>query len=98
MCGYIKGFQYRNPNTFNSSIFGNVSLKSWYIDGVSLTHGSPGATNHVWSFVNAWYDVDVPTEHLNYTCPCTVEISSTWAVLYQSLLGITTSAMLEVVT
>ena len=28
-------------------------------------------------FSNAWYDVDVPTEQLNYTSPCTVENSCT---------------------
>ena len=51
MCGL---YQSGNPNAFNSSISGNVGLESWYIDGVSLTHGPPGARKHIWSFVNAW--------------------------------------------
>ena len=88
VCGYIKGYQYGNPNAFNSSIVGNVSLESWYIDGVSLTHGLPGARNHVWSFVNAWHDVDVPTEYLTLTCPCTVENSSfTWPYSVPEFVG-----------
>jgi len=73
-CGYIKGYQYGNPNAFNSSITANVGLDSWYIDGVSITHGLPGARKHIWSFVNVWYDV--MTQYLNYSCPCTVEDSS----------------------
>ena len=78
MCGYIKGYQYGDPNAFNSSVSGNVSLESWYIDGVSLTHGSPGARKLVWSFVNTWYDSNMATRNFRYTCPCTVESFFTW--------------------
>ena len=85
VCGYIKGYQYGNPNAFNSSISGNIGLENWYIDGVSLTHGPPGARKHIWSFVNVWYDV--MTQYLNYSCPCTFENDSVWPYSVPEFVG-----------
>ena len=52
---------------------------------MSLTHGPPGATKHIWSFVNAWYDVT--TRFLNYSCPRTVENYSVWPYSVPEFVG-----------
>ena len=41
VCECINGYQYGSPNAFGSSVTRNISLDSWYVDGVSLTHGLP---------------------------------------------------------
>ena len=43
VCGRVTGYQYRMPEAFN-----NMGINSYYVDGVSLTHGSP--RKHIWSF------------------------------------------------
>ena len=67
VCGRIIGFQQGSPNAFNSSVSGRVGLEGSYIDGVSLTHGQIGSREHIWSFVNAWYDSGSSVQHM---CPC----------------------------
>ena len=53
--GRITGYQYGYTSAFISSLQTHPpGIDSWYIDGVSLTHGAPGSRTHVWSFVNAW--------------------------------------------
>ena len=46
--------------------FREVTTVEHVIPGVSVTHGPPGARQHVWSFVVAENDVEM----LNYNCPC----------------------------
>ncbi len=87
ICGRINGYQFGNPNAFNSSINGSIGLESWYIDGLSLTHGAPGTRQHVWSFVNAWYDVDVMPSHEKYACPCMYSNISQWPHSVPSFVG-----------
>ena len=67
VCGRIIGFQQGSPNAFNSSVSGGVGLEGSYIDGVSLTRGQIGSREHIWSFVNAWYDNG---NDMNFVCPC----------------------------
>ena len=64
--GRITGYQYKHTSAFHSSIFSNPGIDSWYIDGVSLTHGAPGSRTHVWSFVNAWTE----TASAGAVCAC----------------------------
>ena len=47
VCGRINGYQFDSTNAFWSSVIANIGLDSWYIDGVSLTHGPPGSRTHV---------------------------------------------------
>ncbi len=83
VCGRIIGYQYQSPNAFNSSITGNTSLESWYIDGVSLTHGPPGSRTHVWSLVNAYYE----TVRNHWKCPCMLSNSSLWPYSVPAFVG-----------
>ncbi len=57
-------------------------IDSYYIHGVSLTHGLP--RKHVWSFVNAR---DETSNILSYLCPCMLSNSSTWPFSTPSFVG-----------
>ena len=48
VCGRIKAYQVGRPNQFRSDM---EVIDSHYVDGVSLTHGSP--KQHIWSFAAA---------------------------------------------
>ena len=83
VCGRINGYQYGSPNAFGSSVTRNISLDSWYVDGVSLTHGLPGSRTHVWTFVNAWYG----TSRSSSKCPCMFSNYSEWPYTVPSFVG-----------
>ena len=59
MCGRIIGYQIGNTDSFRGS---GRSIDTYYVEGVSLTHGYP--RQHIWTFANG---VD---EQTTYTC-CT---------------------------
>ena len=40
-----------------------------YVDGLSLTHGTPGSRNHIWTFASGGYTERVGSNQ-NYNCPC----------------------------
>ena len=40
VCGQIRGYQYRSPDAFYNYQRNGGSVDSFYVDGVSLTHGS----------------------------------------------------------
>jgi len=84
VCGRITGYQYGFPSAFHtSSLIRNPGLDSWYIDGVSLTHGTTSSRTHVWSFVNAW------TERASYSavCPCMLSNHSKWPYTVPDFVG-----------
>jgi hypothetical protein len=60
VCGRVIGIQVATPDAFNSGSGINES----YIDGVSITHGSP--RHHIWSYVGSLSEVR--TAH--NACPC----------------------------
>ncbi len=65
VCGKIIGYQIETTNAFASKI---DNISSYYVDGVSLTHGSP--RQHIWTFAAAR---DVFAENnLDSKCPCIV--------------------------
>jgi hypothetical protein len=47
VCGRIVGYQFGTPEAFTS-----LSINSKYVDGVSLTHGSP--RQHIWTFAASY--------------------------------------------
>ena len=65
VCGRILGYQLSTPDAFRSS---SRSIDTYYLDGVSLTHGSP--RQHIWSFAGGLDEENsapgLPTD----TCPC----------------------------
>ena len=80
VCGRITGYQYGTTDAFKSF----VNLDSWYIDGVSLTHGPPGSRTHVWTFVSAWSE----TSPYSYAiCPCMFSNYSEWPYTVPTFVG-----------
>ena len=71
VCGKIIAYQVGSPNTFadytGSFVRVNASIDTYYVDGVSLTHGSPRC--HIWTFA-AGLD-EYPGSFAHSNCPCT---------------------------
>ena len=64
MCGRIIGYQLGNTDSFRGS---SQSINTYYVDGVSVTRGSP--RQHIWTFATG---VDEQPTHPCCTCPCVV--------------------------
>ena len=66
VCGRVIAYQYCDTGAFNRIFYSpSISIDSYYVDGVSITHGSP--RNHVWTFAAAFSDST--TGHSS--CECT---------------------------
>ncbi len=74
VCGRITGYQYRRVYGFLYYYGKAMSIESYYVDGVSVTHGPPGRREHVWTFASG-YNEDGVGSHV-YTCPCSANASS----------------------
>ena len=61
VCGRIIGYQLSTPDAFGTG--SSQSIDSYYMDGLSVTHGSP--RQHIWSFVGGLDEVTPP-----FACPC----------------------------
>lgn len=64
VCGRVIGYQYSSTDAFVGT-----SIESHYVDGVSLTHGLPGARQHIWTFACGLQE----TRNSGYpsnSCPC----------------------------
>uniref|UniRef100_A0A1X7VVX5 Fibrinogen C-terminal domain-containing protein n=1 Tax=Amphimedon queenslandica TaxID=400682 RepID=A0A1X7VVX5_AMPQE len=62
ICGRVIGYQYNSPNGFE----GPNDLNSYYVDGVSITRGSP--RQHVWTLASGL--LDSYNTYPQYNCPC----------------------------
>ena len=76
VCGRVVGYQYHSHGAFDISIGSNHSnLNSYYVDGVSITRGSP--RQHVWTLMAAYYYAHTINP---FNCPCntgsTVQVQS----------------------
>ena len=63
VCGRARGYQYASPEAFNT---GTNSIDSYYLDGISITHGTP--RTRIWSYAAGYpeqYNV-----HISNHCPC----------------------------
>ena len=50
VCGRVVGYRYNTPDYPGTPWIGsNEGIDSYYLDGISLTHGSP--RKHIWSFI-----------------------------------------------
>ena len=67
VCGRVIGIQYGSPEAFDSyhRVSFSGQIEDPYVDGVSITHGSP--RKHIWTF--AAYPSDDYTD-LTIICPC----------------------------
>uniref|UniRef100_A0A1X7TLU9 Fibrinogen C-terminal domain-containing protein n=1 Tax=Amphimedon queenslandica TaxID=400682 RepID=A0A1X7TLU9_AMPQE len=68
ICGRVTGYQYFSPNAF---AVGSNNINSYYVDGVSITRGSP--RQHIWTLANGLTD----TYSNEWICPCSTNSSQT---------------------
>ena len=65
VCGRVIGYQFSSPNAFFAYQYDQkITINDYYVDGVSLTRGSP--RQHIWSFA-ATLDEMNRDRHI---CPC----------------------------
>ena len=66
VCGRVVGYQYGSPDAVSiNNTPGHNNINSYYVDGVSITRGSP--RQHVWTFMAGFSD----TASSGNNCPCT---------------------------
>ena len=66
VCGKIIGYQKETPNAFDSYTRGQTTIDSYYVDGISLTHGC-NPRKHIWTFAAALHEYNSNPSSL---CPC----------------------------
>ena len=66
VCGMIEAYQYASTDAFGLYAAPNQTIDGHYIDGISITQGSP--RQHIWSYVAGYNDID-PTANIG-KCPC----------------------------
>ena len=82
ICGRVIGYQYASPNAVDNLVAPTYDINSYYVDGVSITRGSP--RQHVWTFICGLLD----SNNLyggKYNCPCNDPSSS--AQIIPSFVG-----------
>ena len=70
ICGRVTGYQYHSPSAFSPQL---NNINSYYVDGVSITRGSP--RQHVWTLANAVFDNY--NNSPQWICPCSPGSSQT---------------------
>ena len=65
VCGRIRGYQFGSTGAF---YFYTQGIDSYYVDGVSLTHGGGGRRQHIWTFAAGI--TEVSTSSPDHSCPC----------------------------
>ena len=83
VCGKIIGYQVAAPDTFGNTGRGaNPSIDTFYVDGVSLTHGNP--RQHIWTFAAG---LDEVATYPQFNCPCTHTPTASQATLPPAFVG-----------
>uniref|UniRef100_A0A1X7SVC7 Fibrinogen C-terminal domain-containing protein n=1 Tax=Amphimedon queenslandica TaxID=400682 RepID=A0A1X7SVC7_AMPQE len=70
ICGRVTGYQYGTPN----GIDGVNNINSYYVNGVSITRGSP--RQHVWTLANGL--MTTYNNNPQYLCPCSTGSNETF--------------------
>jgi len=66
VCGRIIGYQLGSPDAFSG---GSSSIDSYYLEGISVTRGSP--RQHIWSFAGGLFERTDDSERI-HACPCVI--------------------------
>ena len=64
VCGQVRGYQYGTTDGIYDNFYGSPHINGAYVDGVSITHGSP--RNHIWTYVVGQEETDNKLQD----CPC----------------------------
>ena len=65
ICGKVVGYQKGTPDGVHTN---NNNINSAYLDGVSITRGSP--RQHVWSYIAGLSSNTNVSHYLKHVCPC----------------------------
>ena len=65
VCGRAVAYQFGALSAFYRS---SQNIESHYVDGLSLTHGSPGSRQHIWTFAGGL--AEAGTIYPLHRCPC----------------------------
>ena len=65
VCGIVKGYQEGSPDAFGAFLVGLTTTIDMYVDGVSITQGSP--RKHLWTYANG---VSEENEWEHGRCSC----------------------------
>ena len=70
VCGRIRGYQFGATTAFFQYTQG---IDSYYVDGVSLTHGGAGSRQHIWTFAAGLSEMDIGfLSFFLLECPCDI--------------------------
>ena len=89
ICGRVVGYQYASPDAVDTRHDWSTDINSYYVDGVSITRGSP--RQHVWTLMAGVSD----SVNDDGNCPCNILLQVVHNK-YDHLLGITISVSLEI--
>ena len=62
VCGRVRGYQFGTPDSFYEI---STGIESYYVDGVSITHGK-NPRQHIWTYAGVYH----PNTTGNEACPC----------------------------
>ena len=68
MCGRIRGYQFGAADAFHCNTERNRLINTYYVDGISLTHGGAGNQQHIWTLAAG--RTEVGSRNQMYKCPC----------------------------
>ena len=67
VCGRFRGYQIGTPDAFTKVIYSiATSIETYYVDGVTVTYGSPGNRHHVYTYAAGFQETNILG-----SCPCT---------------------------
>ena len=67
VCGRVIAYQYGSPDAFHESA--SQTIEGPYVDGLSVTHGSPVSRQHIWTFAAGLVESN-PLLYPTNSCPC----------------------------
>ena len=66
VCGSVRGYSDRTPDAFRHIPLQHRSIDDAYVDGVSITHGTP--RKHLWTYAAGGHNQVASVR--SYNCPC----------------------------
>ncbi len=85
VCGRILAYHKGVALGFFNIWVGQNTTEDAYVSGVSVTHGPPGARQHIWTFAGALNEEDNEF-YWQYNCPCS-NINVTWPYRLPAFIG-----------
>ena len=66
VCGWFRGYQVGRPDAFDvNTPCSSSCIETHYVDGISITYGSPGKRRHVHTYAVGRYEINDSA-----SCPC----------------------------